>query len=346
MISETPAEIGHAIDAASINGAAVMVFDSNNDKLLYANGKAKNIYGFGDDISNESYEKNFWRCVKRSLLDDEVVYRDPVKWLADAGRFRTRTRFGQYVIRHSTGSIYLARHQVFPGYGIFSSRLDITNEFKEGLGKFFKNGSGMDHLVKSAFEIYQPSKPEIAVGIVSFSGSIIDADSQFLGILDQNNGLYLRGRQVATSLTMENESLHRAIYEYSMKSDPVPSLTLRISKRDGGYIFAKIGMMFANSFADYGKIHGICALSVIDPMKEITLPFPVLQQAFDFTVAEARVAVQLASGATPEEVAKRGGVSIGTVRNQMKSIFKKASVSKRSDLVRVLVNLSKLVVYP
>lgn len=329
-----------------MNGAVIMMFDNKNDKLLYANGRAKAVYGFGDDIRDESYAKNFWRCFDRLLLDDPIVYENPRKWLENAINFRTKTRFAQYVIRHSTGNVYLARHQVFPGYGIFSSRLDITNEFREGFGRFFRNGSGMDHLVKSAFEIYQPSKPEIAVGIVSFSGAIIDADRYFLDILEQNNGLFLKEKRIATSIKKDNETLHRAIYEYSMRVDPCSSLTLRISKKDSGYIFVKIGMMFANSFLDCGKIHGICALSVIDPMKEITLPFPVLQQAFDFTVAEARVAVQLASGATPEEVAKKGSVSIGTIRNQMKSIFKKASVSKRSDLVRVLVNLSKLVVYP
>lgn len=346
MNRDIPTEIGYVVDAANTNGAAVMIFDVNNNNMLYANGKAKDIYGFSDNICDETYDKNFWRCVQRSLLDNPMVYKEPEKWLVNMREYRTRTKFGQYIIRHSTGNIYLARHQIFPGYGIFSSRLDITNEFKEGLTKFFRKGSEMDPLIKSAFEIYQPSKPEIAVGIVSSNGTIIDADHHFLDILEQNNGLFLQGKRIMTSINNENEFLYRAIYKYSTKSEPCPSLVLRISKREGGYIFMKVGMMFSNSFANYGKIHGICALSVIDPMRKITLPFPVLQQAFDFTTAEARVAVQLASGATPEEVAQKGGVSIGTIRNQMKSIFKKASVNKRSDLVRVLVNLSKLVVYP
>jgi DNA-binding CsgD family transcriptional regulator len=67
-------------------------------------------------------------------------------------------------------------------------------------------------------------------------------------------------------------------------------------------------------------------------------PF-VVAATFDLTPGEARVAVAMASGAAPEDIAKRHAVPINTVRTQLASIFGKTGVTRQAELVSLLASL-------
>lgn len=59
----------------------------------------------------------------------------------------------------------------------------------------------------------------------------------------------------------------------------------------------------------------------------------LLRLAFGFTAAEAEIALALAAGKPRQRVALQRGVSLGTLRQQVKSIFAKAGVSREADLI-------------
>jgi DNA-binding CsgD family transcriptional regulator len=63
----------------------------------------------------------------------------------------------------------------------------------------------------------------------------------------------------------------------------------------------------------------------------------VIQGLFDLTPAEARVARGIAAGKTIDELADEAGLAALTVRNQLKSVFRKTGVSRQADLVGILV---------
>jgi len=65
-----------------------------------------------------------------------------------------------------------------------------------------------------------------------------------------------------------------------------------------------------------------------------------LGATFGLTPAEARVAGYLAQGITPKEVAATCGVSLCTVRTQIRTVFAKTGVRRQSDLVRLLLTAS------
>jgi len=65
----------------------------------------------------------------------------------------------------------------------------------------------------------------------------------------------------------------------------------------------------------------------------------ILAECYDLTPAEARVAVQIASGATVKKIAQRNGVAIATVRTHLSRIMEKTSVTRQADLLRVLLTL-------
>lgn len=62
----------------------------------------------------------------------------------------------------------------------------------------------------------------------------------------------------------------------------------------------------------------------------------LLQEVYRLTPAEARVALSLARGGVPAQVAAELRVSLATVRTQMKSIFLKTGTARQADLVRTV----------
>lgn len=61
-----------------------------------------------------------------------------------------------------------------------------------------------------------------------------------------------------------------------------------------------------------------------------------LRQRFGLTVAEASVAMALVAGKSVTAYAEEKGISIATVRSQVRAIFEKTGVSRMSGLVRLL----------
>ncbi len=62
----------------------------------------------------------------------------------------------------------------------------------------------------------------------------------------------------------------------------------------------------------------------------------IIQDLFDLTPAEARVAHGIAAGKTVHDLADEAGIACGTVRQQLKSVFSKTGVSRQADLVGML----------
>jgi DNA-binding CsgD family transcriptional regulator len=78
----------------------------------------------------------------------------------------------------------------------------------------------------------------------------------------------------------------------------------------------------------------------------LDLPKDILRTLFGRTRAECRVALLLADGRSPREIAQTVGVSFETVRSQMKSIFAKTNVKRQGELIRLLLDNSVVAIRP
>lgn len=58
-----------------------------------------------------------------------------------------------------------------------------------------------------------------------------------------------------------------------------------------------------------------------------------LHRLFGLTDAEAQITVQLATGASLETIAEARGVSVDTVRAQVRSVFKKTGIHRQGELI-------------
>lgn len=67
---------------------------------------------------------------------------------------------------------------------------------------------------------------------------------------------------------------------------------------------------------------------------------PILRRAFGLTPAEAQVAAQLATGKPRRTIAKARGVSLQTLRAQVRSIFDKMNVTRERELMHVLATMT------
>ena len=65
-------------------------------------------------------------------------------------------------------------------------------------------------------------------------------------------------------------------------------------------------------------------------------PVELVQSLFDLTAAEARVARQLTKGQTVEEIAAEGGVSLNTVRTQVRGVLEKTGSRRQVEAIALL----------
>ena len=79
-----------------------------------------------------------------------------------------------------------------------------------------------------------------------------------------------------------------------------------------------------------------------DPDSTGRLPDAAMKQLYGLTIAEAEIANGLLTGFSPEGIAAIRGVSVGTVRSQIKSLLLKTDTRRQTDLVRLLGTLPKV----
>lgn len=87
----------------------------------------------------------------------------------------------------------------------------------------------------------------------------------------------------------------------------------------------------------------ISAVIVILDMEKTPDPnVEVLQKVFNLTSAEAKIAMLIMDGKTPNEIANIRQISLWTVRTQLASIYNKTKTRRQSELVSLLIKISIL----
>jgi DNA-binding CsgD family transcriptional regulator len=84
---------------------------------------------------------------------------------------------------------------------------------------------------------------------------------------------------------------------------------------------------------------GHCAVFVTQTGASNAMAVDVLRGMFNLTVAEARVALLIASGKGPQRIAIAQGVAMNTVRTHLKHIFSKMDVQDQTALAGLVTSL-------
>jgi DNA-binding CsgD family transcriptional regulator len=87
--------------------------------------------------------------------------------------------------------------------------------------------------------------------------------------------------------------------------------------------------------------HARTLVLIGDPDGAASVPPDILAALYAMTPAEAQIGNALLAGQPIREIARRRQVSVGTVRVQIKSIFRKTKTHRQSELVKLLLSLPR-----
>jgi DNA-binding CsgD family transcriptional regulator len=146
----------------------------------------------------------------------------------------------------------------------------------------------------------------------------------------------VHGRLVAAD-TRANRALQELIKSASGRHGRVTKTAATLPRPDGMPFVVRV-LPIATPDDDPGPARVL--VMVIDPDDCPEPTRNAFRELFGLTAAEIRVATALMCGCSTEEIARSSGTGIGTVRQQLKSIFAKTQTSRQSELVALLMRLS------
>ena len=146
------------------------------------------------------------------------------------------------------------------------------------------------------------------------SSSVMTLHNQQLRFL--NTSIHLSFRDILSRLTHHASGFERHILVVRDEGSNALEIMLTPFHDNGSLPYALVYLKDTQS------------AGIIDPRE--------VQMLFSLTPAEANIAVALADGLTLSEYAELKGISIGTTRIQLKSVFAKMGINRQAELVRKL----------
>lgn len=198
-------------------------------------------------------------------------------------------------------------------------------------------------LIKSERELYAATVNSMLVGAVIFdeSGSIMKMNRVAEDILADKDGIELIRGVLKADYSNENQELQRLIKQAlapEARLAPRVSDAISLTRPSGR---AKLGVMVRAiplSAWSEGRHRPAVAVFVRDPDRKSQASADVMRRLFDFTPAEAALALQLANGQSLDEAAEQLDIRKNTARAHLRAIFSKTGVTRQTTLVHVLLN--------
>jgi pimeloyl-ACP methyl ester carboxylesterase/DNA-binding CsgD family transcriptional regulator len=201
-------------------------------------------------------------------------------------------------------------------------------------------------LARLAVDRPEPMVGQVGVVMISAAGGVVAWNGAGEAVFHQRLGA-IEAHGVAFFNPSNHEAFDQArvrlrgapgrqvIVKFSQIADEAPHFAYVVAAQD-----LPIGLSAGLQRVD-GRQDG--ALAIVFPAVEATdRLWANLRESFGLTPAETRLAARLKDGLTLKEASGELGVTINTVRNQLRAIFEKVGLSRQSDLIRALTQLSSL----
>jgi DNA-binding CsgD family transcriptional regulator len=169
------------------------------------------------------------------------------------------------------------------------------------------------------------------------NGRVLDVNRRANDLFDddirvQNRRLVVRDSFARTLL---DQLINRLRIISDLEECPLNSIAIR---RDGKHpVVLRAFPIHGGAREPFLGARALLTLTPLGPKEPA--PQALLAQAFALTPAEARIAVIIAQGASPEHAAEVLAISRETARNQLKAVFAKTGTHRQSELVALLSRL-------
>ena len=110
-----------------------------------------------------------------------------------------------------------------------------------------------------------------------------------------------------------------------------------VSGQDWLIQLSRVGL--GSAFSADGELPELIAF-LTDPRRPLDLAPDLLSRTYGLTLAESRTAVAATGGGSVEEVAARCGVTVNTVKTQLKQVYAKTGANGRAELVRLILGFA------
>jgi DNA-binding CsgD family transcriptional regulator len=185
----------------------------------------------------------------------------------------------------------------------------------------------------------------IVTGLVLLDakGKCVLANNSARTVLDRRDGLFLDRGFLSTSNSTESTRLRELILSAISTVETIDNQLSRamvISRTQGMPLQIMVAPLSRENISTSGR--AVAIVFIRDPEEQNGTPSEVFQMLFGLTRAEARLAIALLDGRSLSETAEIHGVSLETVRSQIKSIFQKTGTKRQAELVRILARVGSL----
>jgi DNA-binding CsgD family transcriptional regulator len=184
-----------------------------------------------------------------------------------------------------------------------------------------------------------------AAFLVTHQGKVLHFNQPARDVLAASVGIEIRKGRLCASERLNDAQLQSLLQPRRGDRWLAAGGAMRLHRRDGeGRPLQVIATPIATSALTVEK--NAMMVLMTDPDAEISYPDSVLKGLYGLTHAETEVANAYLTGYTSEEIALLRGVSLSTVRSQLKVLLQKTGTRRQSDLLRLLMTLPRISTKP
>lgn len=187
-------------------------------------------------------------------------------------------------------------------------------------------------------KIYEEGLERLNIGVIVLDDAarLLRSNPTASQMLESADGLRLVDQRLAAGTVAETRELQRLLAGARERPKQVAAMCL--SRPSGRRKLAAVVRGFPPAVAPDGRSQPAVALFLRDPDTLAEPAHDIARQLFDFTPAEAHLAIELLNGLSLDEAVGKLGILRNTGRAHLRAIFSKTGVSRQSELVRVLLN--------
>lgn len=279
------------------------------------------------------------------LTDEQVISKREVKKTEYFNEFLTRVgalpHFGACVVRTDSCIALLTVGRDINGKDFGATETALVGRLLPHLQRAVSIRQRMESLVLTR-EATSAGLDRLSVGLalLDSSGNVSFANAEARSICESNDGLTLSRDRLVASHSTDGPALRALIAAACTTGNrtgisPGGALAIRRPSRKRPFALLVSPLRLGSFALTPSRPAAIAFIS--DPERGVDADDEVLRQLYGLTPAEASLAASLAAGLSLEEAAERRGITIGTARMHLKSVFAKTGVRRQAELVSLLL---------
>jgi DNA-binding CsgD family transcriptional regulator len=185
----------------------------------------------------------------------------------------------------------------------------------------------------------------LTVGVILLdrASKVVLANSAARAMTAGDGPLRLRNSVVA-GVSQASAQRLGGLIDAALRGAPLGAMS--IPHPDDGRLFtilvSSIRSRDIDRFGGLGMRDAAAMMFIFDPARPLDIPAEWIMDAYRLTLAEARVALSVSSGASVAETAHRLNISPNTVKTHLRRVFVKTGASRQADLARIIASIGLL----